>query len=97
MSGISRNAIASLPSALLVFCLTSCFSLAISVEEERRQLYPPDTQLCHELEGDKAAPQFVIDGGFIILIMAVLYALWAISYVCEDFFVPALEVLCKVR
>ena len=62
---------------------------------ESRQLYPPDTELCHELATDETAPSFVVDGGFIILIIAVLYALWAISYVCEDFFVPALEVLCK--
>ena len=65
------------------------------ISGESRQLYPPDLNLCHELGTDETAPQFVVDGGFIILIIAVFYALWAISYVCEDFFVPALEVFCR--
>ncbi len=73
----------------------SAESITDEVSGESRQLYPPDTNLCHELGDGEAAPQFVVDGGFIILIVAVLYALWAISFVCEDFFVPALEVLCR--
>ena len=36
----------------------------------------------------------VTDGGFILLIIAVMISLWALALVCEDFFVPALQVLC---
>jgi len=40
-------------------------------------------------------PSFISDGGFLLLIAAVIISLWALALVCEDFFVPALQVLCK--
>ena len=57
--------------------------------------YTFDPEACHHEHEDNESSAFVDNGGFILLIIAVLYSLWAISYCCEDFFVPALEVLCK--
>lgn len=38
---------------------------------------------------------FVINGGFLLLILAVVISLWALALVCEEYFVPSLQVLCK--
>lgn len=57
--------------------------------------YTYDSEACHHEHEDNESSAFVDNGGFILLFIAVLYSLWAISYCCEDFFVPALEVLCK--
>jgi K+-dependent Na+/Ca+ exchanger-like protein len=40
-------------------------------------------------------PDDVTRYGFILLILGSVASLWAMAVVCEDFFVPALKVLCK--
>lgn len=46
--------------------------------------------------GDDPDPSvFVINGGFLLLILTVVISLWALALVCEDYFVPSLQVLCK--
>ena len=38
---------------------------------------------------------FITNGGFILLVIAVMISLWTLALVCEEFFVPALQVLCR--
>ena len=34
-------------------------------------------------------------GGFLICLIIALYMFWAIAIVCDDYFVPALDVICE--
>ena len=78
-----------------MFSLDHSFSNIIDPNQHALS-YTFDPKLCHhEQEDSNESSAFVNNGGFILLIIAVLYSLWAISYCCEDFFVPALEVFCK--
>ena len=54
-----------------------------------------NSQQCHDVSETTESSTFINNGGFLLLFVAILYALWSISYCCEDFFVPALEVFCK--
>jgi hypothetical protein len=44
---------------------------------------------------DMSVPQWVSDGGFILLILIVYASMWASALVCEDYFVPAMGKLCQ--
>jgi len=45
-------------------------------------------------EGASTVGDFVSNGGFLFLLLGVFLSLWALALVCEEFFVPALQVLC---
>ena len=45
--------------------------------------------------GMSPSPDWVNYGGFIILTVTVIAMFWALALVCEDYFVPALNVLCE--
>ena len=34
-------------------------------------------------------------GGFLFCVLVALYMFWAIAIVCDDYFVPALDVICE--
>lgn len=36
-----------------------------------------------------------LKGGFLICVVVALYMFWAIAIVCDDYFVPALDVICE--
>jgi len=39
--------------------------------------------------------QWVNDGGFLILLLTVVICFWGLAIVCEDYYVPALSLLCQ--
>ena len=45
-------------------------------------------------DSDESVSDFIANGGFLLLIATVLVSLWALALVCEEYFVPALQVLC---
>eukprot|EP00935_MAST-01C_sp_MAST-1C-sp1_P002113 g2113.t1 len=52
-------------------------------------------------DSDKCAPgkeecvaTWLLDGGFVAIIIVVMIVFWALALVCEEFFVPALNVMC---
>ena len=38
---------------------------------------------------------FIANGGFLVLIAASALSLFAMAHVCEEYFVPALEIFCR--
>jgi Ca2+/Na+ antiporter len=48
---------------------------------------------CNQDE-DLSAPDWVRNGGFLVLLVVVYASLWGMYIVCEDYFVPALNRLC---
>jgi len=46
----------------------------------------PDEEECVKL--------WIIDGGFLILIGCMAVMFWALAIVCEEYFVPALNIMC---
>lgn len=42
------------------------------------------------------SPDWVNYGGFIFLIVLVIMMFWALALVCEEYFVPALNIMCEV-
>jgi len=48
-----------------------------------------------QADSDVEVSTFIRDGGFMILICTCIISLWALALVCEEFFVPALQILCK--
>mmetsp|Transcript_90896 Transcript_90896/g.177893 ORF Transcript_90896/g.177893 Transcript_90896/m.177893 type:complete len:747 (+) Transcript_90896:58-2298(+) len=50
---------------------------------------------CCKSSGVDPAPDWVTYGGFLILIIAVIAMFWGLALVCEEFFVPALNILCE--
>ena len=45
--------------------------------------------------GLEPSPPWVNNGGIILLVITVIAMFWGLSLVCEDYFVPALNVLCE--
>ena len=89
-------------SLLNVTALVTSYSASTSLHQQFSHAasstvdsYAFDPEACHHVHEDDESSAFIDNGGFLLLLIAVLYSLWAISYCCEDFFVPALEVLCK--
>lgn len=36
-----------------------------------------------------------LKGGFLLCVAVSLYMFWAIAIICDDYFVPALDVICE--
>lgn len=53
-----------------------------------------DNESC-STDADVHISSFIKDGGFLVLILAVVVSLWALALVCEEYFVPSLQVLCR--
>jgi Ca2+/Na+ antiporter len=54
-----------------------------------------DESDCNEASEQKASAPWVQDGGFLVLIIGVSAMFWGLAVVCEEYFVPALNVLCE--
>jgi len=46
-------------------------------------------------DDDEGVADWIEDGGWALLIIGMLVAFWGLAVVCEDFFVPALNVMCE--
>lgn len=68
--------------------------LLFSVLSNGTSIVSPN-QACSNVEGNPPSPAWVNDGGFLILIVAVIAMFWGLALVCEDYFVPALNVFCE--
>lgn len=54
-----------------------------------------DDSPCSKGAAVDPSPDWVNYGGFLFLIVLVIQMFWALALVCEEFFVPALNVLCE--
>jgi hypothetical protein len=54
-----------------------------------------DSCPCCENIGNLISPNWVNNGGFLILIIAMIAMFWGLAAVCKEYFVPALNVLCE--
>jgi Ca2+/Na+ antiporter len=52
-----------------------------------------DDSKCED-ESDSDVAPWIANGGFAILVVALLISFWGLAIVCEDYFVPALNILC---
>lgn len=50
---------------------------------------------CDEASEQEKSSAWVEDGGFLILILGVSAMFWGLAVVCEEYFVPALNILCE--
>lgn len=52
---------------------------------------------CHSFSNDDLLRQpWIGNGGIIILVLGIVIMFWALAIVCEEYFVPALMILCEV-
>lgn len=69
----------------LVVCTTLLFIVNAGTE----------TETCEEVDQNKPNPAWIDNGGYIIVLWGVCVMFWALALVCEEYFVPALHVLCE--
>lgn len=50
---------------------------------------------CEENSEQKSSAPWVEDGGFLLLLVGVSAMFWGLAVVCEEYFVPALNILCE--
>mmetsp|Transcript_14064 Transcript_14064/g.23385 ORF Transcript_14064/g.23385 Transcript_14064/m.23385 type:complete len:785 (+) Transcript_14064:66-2420(+) len=69
-------------------------ALAISFSVVHADTSTDDCPCCQS-SAIEASPDWVNYGGIIILLITVIAMFWALALVCEEFFVPALNILCE--
>lgn len=74
--------------------LFSAFYYATAATDDRGFADVGDDSLCADSDPEEA-PDWVKNGGFLILFVIVIQMFWALALVCEEFFVPALNVMCE--
>jgi cytosine/uracil/thiamine/allantoin permease len=71
---------------LVIFCFSF---LALTVNAGS------NTDSCEDVDENAPNAAWINDGGYIIVIWGVCVMFWGLALVCEEFFVPALHVLCE--
>ena len=66
---------------IFLVALSSTANAAVSQDE------------CHD-SGDVVETEWVNDGGFMILLLTIVLCFWGMAVVCEDYYVPALKIMC---
>jgi Ca2+/Na+ antiporter len=57
--------------------------------------YDKNAEVLHCSSFDGGMPDWIKDGGWIILFIALMVSFWGLAVVCEDYFVPAITILCE--
>uniref|UniRef100_A0A7S1Y1G9 PH domain-containing protein n=1 Tax=Phaeomonas parva TaxID=124430 RepID=A0A7S1Y1G9_9STRA len=86
-------------AALVFLC-----SLSVARAQDPGDGGDDDEFSCPEKSGDSSkqypggkeecVPQWVVDGGFAGIIVVLAITFWGLAVICDEFFVPALNVLC---
>ena len=50
---------------------------------------------CEDASSKGESPKWIRDGGFLILLLGVCVMFWGLALVCEEYFVPALNIMCE--
>lgn len=51
--------------------------------------------MCDNIIEDTSTPEWVVLGGFIPIVFGVMAMFWGFGFICEEYCVPAITVLCK--
>jgi Ca2+/Na+ antiporter len=72
-------------------------ALVVSQANAQKCLCPlndDDSSKCYPGSDDECVEKWVMDGGWVAMIIVVMMMFWALAVVCEEFFVPALNIMC---
>jgi hypothetical protein len=74
---------------IVIFYLVVCTTLAFIVNAGT------ETETCEDVDENAPNAAWIDSGGYIIVIWGICVMFWGLALVCEEFFVPALHVLCE--
>ena len=83
------------PLVLLALCAVTS-TRAAEDDAYGVEVFGTGDTACSAAQEVLAAPDWVNYGGFVLIWVVVFIMFWALALICEEFFVPALNVLCEV-
>ena len=67
--------------------------VTVAVEHDGKARIERDDDV--QTTDDEAVAEWISGGGYVLLIVGLLAIFWALAVVVEDYFVPALNIMCE--